>query len=199
MAGMSGRTVCRPHARLLGATFVALLGFALSCGSAGASGGSGVITVGGQIGPLQIDKSRRPAVIAFAGNPDAETFERVLGFARYDALGYDCSTTETAATFPIGNSGPFCRTVFFIDIAHHTLEDFVTTSASYHEKRGVRIGTSVADAQRLLHNRVDRNCLVVLKASSGTAALRISFTGGRADTFVLHSLKRTAGLFHCTA
>ena len=195
---MSGRTVCRPHARL-GATLIALLGFALSCGSAGASGGSGVITVGGQIGPLQIDKSRLADVVAFAGNPDAETRERVLGFPNYDGLGYGCSTTESASTFPLGNNGPFCRTIFFIDIAHHTLEDFVTTSAAYHEKRGVRIGTSVADAQRLLHNTVDRSCLVVLKAESGTAALRINFTGGRADTFVLHSLKRTAGLFHCTA
>jgi hypothetical protein len=196
---MSGRIVCRPHARRLGAIFIALFAFALSCGSAGASGGSGVITVGGQIGRLQIDKSTRADVIAFAGNPDAESNERVLGFAHYTALGYDCSTTEAEDNFPLGNGGPFCRTVFFVDTSHHTLEDFVTTSAAYHEKRGVRIGTSTADAERLLHNKVSRSCLVVLRVESLTAKLRINFTRGHADTFVVHSLKRTAGLFHCTA
>jgi hypothetical protein len=186
-------------ARPLVAVFVALLGFAVFGGVARATGGSGVITVGGQIGKLQIDKSTRADVIAFAGKPDHESSERVLGFAHYDALGYDCSTTENADNFPLGNGGPFCATAFFVDTSHHTLEDFVTSSAAYREKRGVRIGTSVADAQRLLHNTVSRSCLVVLKASSATAALRINFTGGRVDTFVLHSLKRTAGLFHCTA
>jgi hypothetical protein len=199
MAGMSGRTVCRPHARRLGAISVALVAFALLCGSAGAAGGSGVITVGGQIGKLQIDKSVRADVIAFAGTPDAQTTERVLGFANYNALGYDCSTTETAANFPIGNSGPYCATVFFLDVPHKTLEDFVTTSAAYHEKRGVRIGTSVSVAQRLFHTKVNRSCLVVLQAQSQTAKLRINFTRGKADTFVVHSLKRSAGLFHCTA
>jgi hypothetical protein len=186
-------------ARPLVAVLVALLAFALSGAVARANGGSGVITVGGKVGPLQIDKSNRADVIAFAGKPDEEVTQRVLGFSNYDALGYGCSTKETADNFPIGNSGPFCRTVFFVEINHHALEDFVTTSASYHEIRGVRIGTSVSVAQRLLHNKVDRSCFVVLKASSGTALLRINFTGGKADTFVLHSLKRTAGLFNCTA
>ena len=181
------------------ATLAALLVFALSCGVAAASGGSGVISVGGRIGPLQIDKSIRADVIAFAGKPDRESTERVLGFDRYNALGYGCSTTEVADNFPLGNSGPYCRTVFFVDVRHHTLEDFVTTSATYRENRGVRIGTSTADAERLLHTRVSRSCLVVLHANSPTAALRINFTGGHADTFVLHSLKRTAGLFNCTA
>ena len=56
----------------------------------------------------------------------------------------------------------------------------------------------MSDAQRLLKRQVSRSCGVVLKVDGAKAALRINFTGGHADTFVLHSLKRTAGLFNCT-
>ena len=187
-----------PRARILGVTLVALLGVALLSGSATAAGGSGVVAVTGQVGKLQIDKSNRAAVLAFAGKPDVEVRQRVLGFPSYDALGYDCSDTESANNFPIGNSGPYCVTIFFIDIASHSLEDFVSSSDSYHERNGVRIGTSVSDAQRLLHRQVTRGCGVVMRIDGANALLRINFTNGRADTFVLHSLKRTAGLFNCT-
>lgn len=198
VAGMRRTTVVGPRARFLGATLVALLGVALLSGSAYAVGGSGVVAVTGQVGKLQIGTSNRAAVIAFAGAPDVEVRQRVLGFPSYDALGYDCSNTESANNFPIGNSGPYCVTIFFTDIASHSLEDFVSSSASYHERSGVRIGTSVSDAQRLLRRQVSRGCGVVLKVDGAKAALRINFTGGKADTFVLHSLKRTAGLFNCT-
>ena len=40
--------------------------------SVAASSGSRVVTAAGRIGPLQVDKSTRAAVIAFAGAPDAE-------------------------------------------------------------------------------------------------------------------------------
>jgi hypothetical protein len=195
---MRRTTVVGPRARFLGASLVVLLGFALLSGSAGAAGGSGKVAVTGQIGPLQIDKSDRAAIIAFAGTADLEVRQRVLGFPSYDALGYDCSATESANNFPIGNSGPYCVTIFFTDIASHSLEDFVSSSTAYHESHGIRIGTSVADAQRLLHRQVSRSCGVVLKVDGATANLRVNFTNGHADTLVLHSLKRTAGLFNCT-
>jgi hypothetical protein len=195
---MRHTTVVGPRARFLGASLVALLAFMLLSASAGAAGGSGVVAVTGQVGKLQIDKSNRADVVAFAGSPDVEVKQRVLGFPSYDALGYDCSDTESANNFPIGNSGPYCVTIFFTDIASHSLEDFVSSSDSYHERSGVRIGTSVSDAQRLLKRQVSRSCGVVLKVDGTKAALRINFTGGHADTFVLHSLKRTAGLFNCT-
>jgi hypothetical protein len=195
---MRRTTVVGPRARFLGASAIALLAFALLSGPASAAGGSGIVAVTGQVGKLQIDKSDRAAVLAFAGTPDQEIKQRVLGFPSYDALGYDCSDTESADNFPIGNSGPYCVTIFFVDIATHSLEDFVSSSASYHERNGVRIGTSVSDAQRLLKRQVSRSCGVVLKVDGAKAALRINFAHGKADTFVLHSLKRTAGLFNCT-
>ena len=198
VAGLRRTTAVGPRARFLGASLFALLGFAFLTGAAGAAGGSGAISVTGTIGKVQIDKSNRAAVIAFAGAPDVEVKQRVLGFPSYDALGYDCSDTESASNFPIGNSGPYCVTIFFTDIASHSLEDFVSSSTSYHERHGVGIGTSVSDAQRLLHRQVSRSCGVVMKIDGAQAALRINFTNGHADTLVLHSLKRTAGLFNCT-
>ena len=198
MARLRHTTAAGPRARFLGASVVALLGFALLSGSAAAAGGSGAVSVTGTIGKVQIDKSDRAAIIAFAGTPDVEVRQRVLGFPSYDALGYDCSDTESADNFPIGNSGPFCVTIFFTDIASHSLEDFVSSSTSYHERHGVGIGTSVSAAQRLLHRQVDRSCGVVMRIDGAHALLRINFTHGKADTLVLHSLNRTAGLFNCT-
>ena len=172
---------------------------AACCVSASAAVGGNVITVGGRIGPLQIDKSGRAEVLAYAGKPDAEVKERVLGFPAYDALGYECSTKEAADNLSMGNDGPFCRTIFIVDISSHKLEDFFTSDARYQEDRGVRIGTPAAAAQRLLHTTIDHKCLSVLKVESGKALLRISFTGGKADAFALHSPNRTSGLFHCMA
>lgn len=196
---MRRTTVVGPRARFLGASVIGLVAFGLLSTSASATGGSGIVAVTGQVGKLQVDKSDRAAVIAFAGTPDVEIKQRVLGFPSYDALGYGCSDTQSANNFPIGNSGPYCVTIFFINIASHSLEDFVSSSATYHERNGVRIGTPVSDAQRLLKRQVSRSCGVVLKVDGTKANLRVNFTNGHADTLVLHSLKRTSGLFNCTA
>jgi len=169
------------------------------CVPASAAVGENVITVGGRIGPLQIGKSGRADVIAYAGKPDAEVHERVLGFPSYDALGYECSSKEASDNLSMGNDGPFCRTIFIVDVSSHTLEDFFTSDARYRVDRGVRIGTPAATAQRLLRTKIDHNCLAVLKLDGGAALLRVSFTGGKADAFALHSPNRTSGLFHCMA
>jgi hypothetical protein len=176
-----------------------LLLLVASCVPASAAVGGNVLTVGGRIGPLQIDKSGRTDVIAYAGKPDAEIKERVLGFPAYDALGYECSTKEAADNLSMGNDGPFCRTIFIVEVSSHKLEDFFTSDARYREARGVRIGTPAAIAQRLLHARIDHGCLSVLKVDGGAALLRVNFTAGKADAFALHSPNRTSGLFHCMA
>jgi hypothetical protein len=184
---------------MLASIAVALLALAFGCAAAGAAGGSGVISVGGRIGPLEVDTSGRADVVTFAGRPDAEVRERILGFGYYDALGYACSATEAADNFTLGNSGPYCRTIFFVDIRSHKLEDFFTTDAGYRESHGIRIGTPTTTAERLAHTKVSRNCLVVLRLASQRASLRINFGGGHADTFAVHSLQRTSGLFNCLA
>jgi hypothetical protein len=176
-----------------------LAALALSCAVAQAAGGDGVISASGVVGKLQIDKSTRAEVLAFAGKPDAEVNnERVFGYRSYDAVGYDCSDRQANDNFTLGNSGPYCKTMFVIDIPSHTLEDFATTTSSYHVS-GVSIGTSVSAAQRALRTKVDRSCLVVLKTETAKAKLRIDFVGRHADAFAVHSLRRTSGLFHCMA
>jgi hypothetical protein len=178
---------------------LALAVLASTGAAAQAAGGNGVISAAGVVGKLQIDKSTRADVLAFAGKPDAEVNnERVFGYHSYDAVGYDCSDKEANDNFTLGNSGPYCKTMFVIDIPSHSLEDFATTSSAYHV-RGVSIGTAVSAAQRALRTKVDRSCLVVLKTETAKAKLRIDFVGGRADAFAVHSLRRTSGLFHCMA
>jgi len=198
---LSRRYAVRWHEafRFISAVLGAALVLCAPVGAAGVVGGAGKITVGGKIGPLQIDKSNRAAVVAFAGKPDAEIQSITYGLSKYDALGYGCSTTSANDNFTLGNDGPYCQTVFFIDVAHKSLEDFITTSSSYHLSDGIHIGSTISAAQRALHARVDRSCLAVLKVDGAHALFRISFTGGKADTFVLHSTQRTAGLFNCTA
>jgi hypothetical protein len=169
------------------------------CVPASAAVGGNVITVGGRIGPLKIDQSSRTDVVAYAGKPDSEVRERVLGFRSYDALGYACSTKEAADNLSMGNNGPFCRTIFIVDVSSHKLEDFFTSDARYRVDRGVQIGTPAATAQRLLRTTIDHSCLSVLKLDGGAALLRIDFTGGKADAFALHSPNRTSGIFHCMA
>ena len=191
MAGLRDRT-----AALLALALV--LGLVL-CISAGAAGGSGVVSVNGVIGPLQVNKSNRAAVVAFAGQPDQEIKERVLGFGAYDALGYDCQDTETDFNVTLGNSGPYCKTAYFIDSSSHALEDFFTTSDGFRESHGVRIGTTASAAQKLTHQSVSHRCLAVIRLQTGKASLRIGFKNGKATTFVVHSLRRTSGIFNCLA
>jgi hypothetical protein len=176
--------------RALLASLASLALAAVLAASAASAGGSGAISAAGRIGPLQIDKSTRADVVAFAGAPDAEVRERVFGFGQYIGLGYDCQENRSDSTFTLGNSGPYCRTAYFLDINTRKLEDFVTTSASFREARGVRIGTSLADAQRRL---------TVIRVDTATAKLRVNVGGRGVDTFALHSLLRTSGLFNCMA
>src|SRR5437764_15099645 len=53
-----------------------------------------VISAGGQIGPLRMDRSNQAAVVSFAGKPDAERQGgEGGGFAGFTAVGYGCGAT----------------------------------------------------------------------------------------------------------
>jgi hypothetical protein len=117
-----------------------------------------VVTAGGRIGPLEIDVSRRAAIVAAAGRPDAERVGSFNLSRRYRALGYGCSTRRSDRTWPLLARGPYCRTVFFLDARGGRLGTFFTTSTRYREEHGVRIGMPTATADRLLHRRVVVGC-----------------------------------------
>jgi hypothetical protein len=189
---------------------LALLVWAVGCSSGGTSGGSGTVRVTGRIGTLQLDRSDRADVMAFAGKPDAERQSREgPGFARYDALGYDCTRTRTPQVFPLVRSAPrpYCGTIFFIDEQSGRLETFFTTSARYAEGHGVQMRAPQARAERLLHRHLVVGCETNLYVSSPAAALTIAFEGGvermtsvtgaHVYALVLHSRQRDAGVFDC--
>lgn len=186
-----------------------LLTVVAGCGSASAPAAPYVVSATGRIGPLQIDRSDRAAVIAFAGRSQLEARGRMPGSAPYDALGYDCSSSAAAGTFPLAPERPFCRTVFWIDERTGRLDAFFTGDPRYSEGHGVRAGTATAVAERLLHERLLAGCEENLYFSGPTAYLTIVFTGGRfripsrhvvggrVTAIVLHSRHNNPGVFDC--
>jgi hypothetical protein len=158
---------------------------------------------------LHLDRSDRAAVIAFAGQPDAERGGQAPGgYAPYDALGYGCGTRAAPDATPL-EGRLSCRTVFFINRRTGRLETFFTSAARYSEGHRVRIGMPTAAAERRLHKRLFEGCEENIYLSSATADLTIGFsggtfrrpslhvTGGHVYAFVLHSHRADAGVFDC--
>jgi hypothetical protein len=190
------------------ALWLAVLALAGGCGSHHTFSGPWIVTVGGRIGSLHLDRSDRASVIAFAGKPDAERRGRQPASARFDALGYDCEAGQLPGPLPdVGL--PHCRTIFFINARRGTLATFFTTSPRYVEGHGVRIGMRQASAERLLHRRLTVGCETNFYLSSPRAMLTIAFTGGiekRHSTsvkgahvyaFALHSPRHDVGVSDC--
>jgi hypothetical protein len=189
--------------------FLALVAVAAGCGSTRTSPTSHVVSVSGRIGPLQIDKSDRRAVIAFAGRPQWEGHGRMPSFAAYDSLGYSCSATATPDNYPLAPGRPYCETVFWINERTGRMEAFFTGAAGYVESHGVRVGMATATAERLLHKRLLAGCDEDIYLSSPTADLTVAFAGGRVplpkrhvvgghvSALVLHSKHDQSGVFDC--
>jgi len=135
-----------------------------------------LVYASGRIGKLQIGSSGAGAVIAFAGRPDSDRRGRQgnFGVVPYRALGYDCSRVASKAGWPLRPKGPYCQTVFWINLRTRRLGDFYTTSPRYEESHGVRIGMATATAERVLHQRVYVGC----EENLGEGLLAVAFTGG---------------------
>jgi hypothetical protein len=113
------------------------------------------VTTAGGVGPLQLGASTEAEVRAAAGEPDGtsrSTFE-VPGRPDFNALGYDCSDQSTAGRISLHpypqTSGPYCRTVFYVNVDTGTLAAFNTTSDRYVTANGVAVGTPGPDAEQL--------------------------------------------------
>ena len=167
------------------------------------------ISVSGRVGPLRVDESRRAAVVAFAGRPQAERRGRTDRGGRYDALGYGCGPHAGGDTLPLVHGGPRCRTVFFIDARSGRLGLFYTIQPRYVESHGVRVGMPTATAERLLRQRVIVGCMAAIRLSSRHALLTVAFAGGtitrkpalrggHVSLFALHGDRHDPGLFECT-
>jgi hypothetical protein len=185
----------------------ALVLLVLVCGCGSRSPSTHVVSVGGQIGTLHVDRSDRAAVVAFAGKPAAERSGRLLNSPSYLALGYGCMRTRSFRVPLVPGRGPSCRTAFFLARKTGRLEMFFTSAPEYSESHGVRIGMSEAAAERLLHRRLVVGCTTALYLTSGSASLSISFAGGKergrsvkgahVDAFVVHGHGPDPEIFDC--
>lgn len=164
------------------------------------------ITATGRIGPLQIDHSDRSAVVAFAGQPEAEETATYAGGPPFDALGYGCRDATPLTGREIG--GRQCHTAFYISSQTNAVVTFFTTARGY-SVHGVHIGTRTETAERLLGKPLIGGCETNFYIATRRAALTIAdlgghehspglrVTGGHIYALVLHSLKHDLGLFDC--
>jgi len=151
----------------------------------------------GDIGPLHLGRSRVPAIVAFAGTPDAR---------RPGRLGYDCSAHDADFRWPVGTR--HCRVVFFMNPRTHRLGDVFTSSPRYALEIGVHVGTPTAAAERRLHRLAYQGCSETLYAGTSTMSLTaviaggvphrvasggLHLVGGHVAALVLHSKTQSVG------
>ena len=153
----------------------------IGASSAGRAANADVsITIDGRIGRLQLDRSTRRSIVAFAGKPDAQRRSRFPPpqVVAYTALGYDCRRTDIGWRTGLTNKGPYCTTVFFVNARTGRLVAFETSSRHYVGPRGVRVGTPSAVAERLLHQRLRQACSANLGFTTRRVSLTFEFIGG---------------------
>jgi len=179
----------------------------IGLGSPGAAV-SHVIGVGGAVGPLQLDRSDRAQVIAYAGRPDADIRSRGDA-SRYEVLGYGCPQHVRSPLDSLID----CRTGFYLVRGKLGLF-FALAHTHYSESHGVAIGTATGRAEQLLHRKVylGPHCGPWLELQSKKARLAIFFDGGNSnsyqpggllvgghvDAFYLHSRDRDPGVTDCS-
>jgi hypothetical protein len=172
------------------------------------------ITAGGRIGPLRLGHSGRAAIVAFAGEPQAdETVEGSVSGGSWEGLGYDCGSSFTGGplTAPPGNGETFCRTVYYLNPRNGRLGTFFTSLPSFVDGHGVSVGTPTAQASRREGAPAVAGCLQGIRLSTSTAYFDIAIDGGhihrrgrntlvrggRVAALVLHSRSDDVGNFDC--
>ena len=111
----------------------------------------GVLTVGGQIGPLQLGVSTEADVVGAVGTPDATAIGNTgVSLPNYIALGYDCSVIPgaIALVFQPLLQAPYCGTVYYLNVKTQTLAGFETTSNQYETSEGTTVGMTISEAQQ---------------------------------------------------
>lgn len=194
-------------------TAVCLLEAAGSSGAA--TDGSAVrITAGGRIGTVQLDKSDKSAIVAFAGEPEVDEMDAgVYPGSGWEALGYRCGPEDTLAPLvaSVGSKGPYCRTVYYLNSETGSLGTFFTSMHGFRDAHGVFAGMRTAKADRLEGKKALGGCLEGIAIESPSAIYHVITTGGhthlrgnelvvrggRVGAMVLHSRLNDVGVFDC--
>jgi hypothetical protein len=185
--------------------------------SSGPSGGgvlSGVGRAGsvrfdqaGAIGPLQMNRSSRAQVIAWAGEPNVDRVGRYVSAPRYEVLGYDCKpgagTEKYWSSYVIA-----CQTAFYV--VDGKLSLFFTYDPRFREATGLGVGTPTKRAELLLHRKAIAGCTEAIGLPGKRTSLTVSVDsnrirtvgslnyvlGGHVDGFFLHG-QRDPGVTDC--
>jgi hypothetical protein len=172
------------------------------------------VTSGGRIGPLRLDHSGKPEIVAFAGEPEVdETSSGDLPNLGWEALGYGCGQTDTRAPLvaTAGPEGPYCRTVYYVNLETKHLGTFFTSRPNFRDAHGVSVGTRTAQAARREGAPALAGCLEGIGISTPTAMFHLVISGGhmhshgnkllvrggRVGALVLHSRQHDVGVFDC--
>ena len=145
---------------------------------AAAHGGSGRVTLGGQVGFLHLDRSTEADVISLAGHPDATAtgnFRAIPRDPNYYAIGYVCQEHLGRWLFRVDRFD-YCRTVFFINTWTHRLTAFFSSSRRY-SFRGASPGMSTAKAARHIHRHALIGCIPGFGLGRGLGKGPASFIG----------------------
>jgi len=178
------------------------------------TGGAGVVSARGFVGPLRLDRSTVADVERFAGAPDVRTtgtFEAPIPSPHYFALGYGCSKSRRTGIDP-GAYEPkhiYCQTAYFFPKARTTLSAFWTDSPHFRTRAGTRPGMTEAEADRREHRFARVGCWSAMILSTAAADLMLQnvggktkgsgqrLVGGRIDSFSLESHRHPVGLLFC--
>jgi hypothetical protein len=177
-------------------------------------GGAATITAAGRIGDVRIDHSDRAAIVAYAGEPEAdESVASEPGADGWEGLGYRCSPVYTRTPFvaSAGATGPYCRTVFYLSPKTGRLATFFTSMPNFVDGHGVSVGTRTAKAARLEHAPAVAGCGEGIRLTTPSTYFHVVIggghfhqhghqlliRGGRVTAFVLHSRGNDVGNFDC--
>jgi hypothetical protein len=172
---------------------VAVIAMIVARGSATTSarvhGGAGLVSTGGVVGRLHVDRSTAVDVQRFAGPAD---YLRVGAFRsggvvpRFLALGYGCSRVKTGGiptSLDDGTgtrhprlSGVDCVTVYFINERTNRLALFTSRSSRFVTPRGTRPGMPWAKVRERGHQYVNCEGLFI---TGRRTQLAITNIGGR--------------------
>ena len=158
---------------------------------------------------MQIGTANAAAVVALYGPPDAEGwFFGDRSYPPSHALGYECVRKRDDDRWPVTNSGPWCRTVFWVDPATGELGDFFTSSRRFVAEHGVRVGMPTVVAERLLHRHAQGGCSDAINRDDLTIwfagdtlwqlpSNELRVIGGHVDSFFLVNPRGELGIFDC--
>ncbi len=172
------------------------------------------ITAGGRIGTLQIDKSDRSAIVAFAGEPEVDEVDGgVYPRGGWEALGYQCGPEDTTSPLvaTAGAQGPYCRTVYYLNPKTGRLGTFFTSTLGFRDTNGVFVGMRTAKADRLEGKKATGGCgegifrttpsgtyhVVIAGGHTHRSGNELVVRGGRVGALVLHSKANDVGVFDC--